>query len=94
MHFKNLDDEDKCLEIIGKFKVGILEVVALWGDYMAFPVDQGLQFSVYYIRIRSVVRFAYCATPPSLMSFKLSKTFNYQPLSQQLFFILQLKMRM
>ena len=29
---------------------------------------------------RLVGHFAYCATPLSLMSFKLSKTFNYQPL--------------
>merc|ERR1739844_78492 len=31
-------------------------------------------------RGRLVGHFAYCATPLSLMSFKLSKTFNYQPL--------------
>mgnify|MGYP005693460701 CR=1 FL=1 len=31
-------------------------------------------------RNRLVGHFAYCATPLSLMSFKLSKTFNYQPL--------------
>ena len=30
--------------------------------------------------LRLVGHFAYCATPLSLMSFKLSKTFNYQPL--------------
>ena len=29
---------------------------------------------------RLVGHFAYCATPLSLTSFKLSKTFNYQPL--------------
>ena len=32
------------------------------------------------VRSRLVGHFAYCATPLSLMSFKLSKTFNYQPL--------------
>ena len=32
------------------------------------------------LRSRLVGHFAYCATPLSLMSFKLSKTFNYQPL--------------
>ena len=32
------------------------------------------------ILCRIVGHFAYCATPLSLMSFKLSKTFNYQPL--------------
>ena len=35
---------------------------------------------VYCTVFRLVGHFAYCATPLSLMSFKLSKTFNYQPL--------------
>ena len=38
------------------------------------------QDSTSYIVDRLVGHFAYCATPLSLMSFKLSKTFNYQPL--------------
>ena len=39
-----------------------------------------MPYSCCSIACRLVGHFAYCATPLSLMSFKLSKTFNYQPL--------------